>query len=639
MPVEAERTILRFGPYELNCRTGELLKFGHRLRLQDQPFQILLLLLEKPGDVVTRDELRQQLWRGDTFVDFDHGLNNAIKRLRETLCDSVDKPKYIETLPRRGYRFVGTVETDPTPVEIAAEPTLDVIRPPVPPMSGLRRMAAMAIAVLMVAATVVLLGFRSRFDSVPAIHSIAVLPLQNLSGDASQNYFAEGITDALTTELAQVHSLRVSSRTSAESYRHTDKDIRQIARELGVDAVIEGSIVREGNRVRINAQLIQARTDTHLWAHKYERNMSDILALESEVAGEIAHQVEATVTPTEKARLARPRSVNPGAYDLYLKARFCSQTLNRAENDCAIALLEQAVSADPTFAQAYAALALEYRTRAVDLRRSDDEWDQKAYVAAQRAVDLDPQLADGYTARGTLLWTAPNHYPHEAAIQELKQAIDLNPNADEAHHQLANIYNHIGLLDQAREQIGIAERENPGNPGTRFRVAINLIYSGEYEQALDRIRSSRDFMPSLWAFQTSFALVQLGRTDEAERLLRDSETNDHTETAALLRSMEAVVAARLGDTARADRKITEAIAMGSGFQHFHHTEYGIASAYALMNRRRESLQWLKRAAEDGFPCYPLYAHDRNLQNLRNDPQFVAFMTELQAQWQHYRESL
>jgi tetratricopeptide (TPR) repeat protein len=226
----------------------------------------------------------------------------------------------------------------------------------------------------------------------------------------------------------------------------------------------------------------------------------------------------------------------------------------------------------------------------------------------------------------------PNHFPNAAAVADLKHAIALNPNSDEAHQQLANIYNHIGLLDKARAEFVKAEALNPVNPATRFRIGVNLLYAGRYEDALMAIRDSRRFLPSLWAYQTSFALYQLGRGDEAAAFLRGSPQEDHTDTAALIRGMEAILAASKGDKRLSQAKIEETIRLGSGYQHFHHAEYAIASAYSLMNDHEQALYWLRRAAADGFPCYPLYARDKNLNNLRSDPAFLAFLSGLHNQW-------
>ena len=645
MEVAARHGNIQFGPFELNLLSGELSRLGRKVRLQEQSFQILAVLLARPGEMVTREELQQRLWPADTYVDFDHGLNNAVKRLREALGDSAEKPRYVETLPRKGYRFVGEIRLaksgiappaaaslpDPLPGSpVSAQPQLASSRP-----RGLRApvvISATLVAVLGLGSGLLVRTYLQH--AAPPIHSIAVLPLENFSGDPSQSYFAAGITDAITTQLAQVGSLRVTSRTSASKYQHGTTSVPQIARELHVDAVVEGSVERQGDHVRVTAQLVLASSDRHLWAKSYDRKLGDVLTLESEVAKDIVTHVKAVLTPGEETRLSRVGTVDPAAYDLYLQGRYYAQHLNKPDNDRAISLFEQAIAEDPEFAPAYAAIAYEYRTRGTELDRKDDIARQKAFVATQKCLELDPGMADCYTARATLIWNYANHFPSAAAVGDLKHALALNPNSDEAHQQLANIYNHIGLLDKARQQFQMAEALNPANPGTRFRIGVNLLYAGQYEDALLSIRDSRRFLPSLWAYQTSFAMYQLGRRDEAAAFLRGSPQDDHTDTAALIRGMEAILAASNGDRHLAQEKIAEAIRLGSGYQHFHHTEYAIASAYALMNEHEEAIGFLKRAAEDGFPCYPLYARDKDLDNLRSDPRFVEFLGNLHEQWQH-----
>ncbi len=511
-------------------------------------------------------------------------------------------------------------------------PTLPEV---IPPRLWRVRTSVVLSAVLIVGAgitTAVLV--RAPLHAAPPIRAIAVLPLDNFSGDGSQSYFADGITDAITTQLAQIASLRVTSRNSASKYRHGAASVPQIARELHVDAVVEGSVEREGDRVRVTAQLVQASSDRHLWAKSYDGKLGNVLALESELAKDIATHVRAALTTGEATRLSRDAAVHPAAYDSYLQGKYYAQRLNKTDNDRAIALFEQAIAADPEFAPAYAAISYEYQTRGTEVDRNDDIALQRAFVATEKCLSLDPGLAGCYTARATLLWNHVNHFPSAAAVADLKHALRLNPNSDDAHHQLGNIYNHIGLLDKAREQFQLAEALNPANPGTRFRIGINQLYAGRYEEAIQSIRESRRFLPSLWAYQTSFAMYQLGRREEAAAFLRGSPQNDHTDTAALIRGMEAILAASNGDRRLAHEKIAEAIRLGSDYQHFHHTEYAIASAYSLMNEHLEALEWLKRAAADGFPCYPLYARDKDLDNLRSDPPFKAFLATLHDQWQH-----
>ena len=292
MGLDVER--IRFGPYELDRATGELTKFGHKLRLQDQPFQILVLLLARPGEVVTREQLQRKLWSSDTFVDFEHGLNNAIKRLREILIDSAEKPRYIETLPRRGYRFIAPVEEPVAAATSPVEATASVGAHTVRTRSRWELVAAAAVLVL---ALIAAAGWRPTTAGTPPIHSLAVLPLQNRTGDPGQDYFVDGMTDELTTSLAQTSALRVISRTSMTTYTHTHKQVPQIGRELNVDGVVEGSVARSGERVRINVQLVQASTDRHLWAKSYEGDLKDVLALQREVDSAITSQIRIHATP------------------------------------------------------------------------------------------------------------------------------------------------------------------------------------------------------------------------------------------------------------------------------------------------------------------------------------------------------
>src|SRR5438552_11256467 len=267
--VHSGRATIRFGVFEADFRAGELRKRGVKIKLQEQPLQILQMLLQHPGEVVTRTELQQKIWPADTFVDFEQGLYNAVKRLRDALKDSADKPRFIETLSRHGYRFIGIID-----------------------------------------------------ETVRKIDSLAVLPLEDLSRDPEEDYFAEGLTEALIITLAKIGELRVASRTSAMQYKGVRKPLPEIARELGVDAVVEGTVLRANDRVRITAQLIDGPRETHLWAERYERDLRDVLSLQAELAQRIARQVQVKVTPQERAQLARTQPVDPEAYESYLKGRY-----------------------------------------------------------------------------------------------------------------------------------------------------------------------------------------------------------------------------------------------------------------------------------------------------------------------------
>ena len=316
---------LCFDVFELDVHAGELRKRGVKLRLQGQPLQVLATLLNRAGDVVTRDELRTHIWSADTFVDFDHSLHNAIARLREVLGDSVNTRRYIETLPRRGYRFIAPVTGVGIRPQGSAIQNGQATKAPVV-LSPTNTQAVLAFTLLSFLAVGSLLWLVRRAGhhtaAAPCLRSIAVLPLDNLSGDSSQDFFVDGMTDELITDLAKVGSLRVVSPTSVMRYKGTRKGLPEITRELNVDGIVEGSVMRSGQRVRITAQLLEAPTDHHLWAETYERDLGDVLGLQSEVAEAIALQIRAQLTPELQARLHSAHPVNPEAYEAYLRGRF-----------------------------------------------------------------------------------------------------------------------------------------------------------------------------------------------------------------------------------------------------------------------------------------------------------------------------
>ena len=621
---------------------------------------MLAMLLEKPGEVVTREEVKNRLWSSDTFVDFDHGLNNAINRLREALNDSADAPKFIETLPRRGYRFVAEVKSDappsieePRPIDAAVPGTPpNVIAPETPAdvavVSALpkRRVRAIwfAIASLATAAAVIfavhfLRAWTVGSDASMRIKSIAVMPLDNLSGDASQEYLADGITETLTTYLAQMRGIRVISRTSAMRYKGSKKTLPEIAKELGVDAIVEGSASRSGTVMHVNAQLIYVPGDSHIWAGSYETVNSSLVAIQREIAKEIAHKIGATMALESSAGASIKATVNPEAYDLYLRSEPYYGLETREANDQAIQLLEKSVEIDPQFAAGYAALATAYRTRASSLDINEPIWFEKANAAIAKALTLDSDLAEGYVSRGYLLWSRANGWAHQRAVSDYRHALELNPNLAEAHHQLANVYNHIGLLDKADEEIKKAVALDPLNTGIRFRVGINLLYQGKYDEALVGLRDSEKFLPPFWAFQTAFALQHIGKREEAVETVDRLVKANPLDQGGSLAAIEALLAADAGNVALAEHKIQEAIAKGKGYQHFHHIAYAVGSANALLNRHDQALQYLRMAAEDGFPCYPLFERDSNLDRLRNDPGFLGFLAEQKRQWEYFRAHL
>src|SRR5579862_4391525 len=369
---------VRFGLFEVDVRAGELRKKGVKIRLQGQPFLLLITLLKQQGDVVTREEVRRTLWPEETFVDFDHSLGTAINKLREALGDSAANPRFIETLPRRGYRFIAPVEvvdeSENRPVASGAPPdkkepvTGELLEARDPDQADLLKTTAVGarlrrplrwkmtgFAVLLLSAGfMILILLQSRPSAL--IRSLAVLPLENLSGDTSQEYFSDGMTDELITELGQISELRVISRTSMMTYKGARKPLPQIARELNVDAAVEGTVLRSGNSVRITAQLILASSDKHLWAHSYEVGLRDIFSVQKQVARAIAEQVRIKLNPTEQTQLNRPKAPSAEAYESYLKGRYFWNKRTADGLKRAVDYFNQAIEEDPVYAQAYSGL-------------------------------------------------------------------------------------------------------------------------------------------------------------------------------------------------------------------------------------------------------------------------------------------
>ena len=498
------------------------------------------------------------------------------------------------------------------------------------------------IGVLVVAGLFSLRFFRQR--STPPlpteIKSLAVLPMANLSSDPAQDYFADGMTETLIAGLAKVGALRVISRTSVMQYKGTNKSLPEIAHELKVDAIVEGSVQRNGDRVKIAVSLISTPSEQHLWSETYDRELRDVFTLQNDVVRDVTEQIQIKLTPQEQTRLATARAIDPTAYDSFLRGRYYLGRQTKADNEMAIKKLEQAVTEDPNFAGAHAELAQAYVWRLFLFTPDEKQWEEKANVEIQKALSLDQDLPEAYLARGRLLWTPGNRFPHEKAIEQYRRALASNPNLDEAQNYLALVYNHIGAFDEALKELQKAVAINPSNGLAQFRIAETLLFQGKYEEALAGLRSTpRDVNPALVEHETAWALLNLGRKEEASATI-EQYLKDHPEDyGGLFTSLEAVVAASGRQERRAEDKIKLAIERGKGFGHFHHTAYYIACAYALMNKPDQAVTYLEMAASDGFPCYPLFERDKNLDNLRQDARFIAFLEKLKQQWESYKKIL
>ncbi len=505
-----------------------------------------------------------------------------------------------------------------------------------------RKVALIALIAVIAMALAFVLWFRRSSKTPPAataaeIKSLAVLPLQNLSGDPAQDYFAEGMTETLINGLAKVVELRVISRTSVMQFKGSQKPLTQIAQELKVDAIAEGSVQRFGDKIRVTVRLIEAATEKPLWSGEYNRDLGDVLSLQNEIAQAVTQAIRLKLSPQEEVRLTQARRINPEAYDHFLRGKFFLSRQTRADNDAAIEALNRAVAVDPNFAGGWAELAQAYVWKLFLFAPNEKNLQEKAFVAVEKALNLDPNLPEAYLARGRLLWTPANHFPHDRAIQEYRRALALNPSLDEARNQLALVLSHVGLIDEALVELDQALASNPGNNLARFRIGESLLFQGKYQQALTALQDvPAEVNPSLIGHQLVLTLFNLGRKEEAaatlERFLRDYPEDNR----GLYTSLQAIFAASAGQQRLAEERIKLAVERGKGFGHFHHTAYHIACAYALMNRPEEAITWLESAANDGFPCYVLFETDHNLDNLRQQARFHALMTKLKQQREYYK---
>ena len=653
------KLIYEFGPFRLIPSERQLLRDEQPVPLTPKTFDLLVVLVESSGHLIKKDELLKRIWP-DSFVE-EANLSVNMSALRRALGEGPDDHQYVETVPRHGYRFVADVRQrwENGAEATASQPTengnreritdLEIPSSTLPAAAPSRRLSlhqwplALAGFLLLLVSIVAFNagGLRDRLFGTHTpirVQSLAVVPLRNVSGDAAQDYFADGITDAFINDLAKIDTLRVMSRASVMRYKDARNSPGEIGHDLKVDAVLAGSVARTGNRVRATLQLIHMPTGRTLWTADYDRDLRDVLTLQGEVRRDIAEKIGLKTPPRQDK--ANVTSVNAEAYDHYLRGKFYLYRQTREDNEAAIAALEQAVAKDPNFAAAYAELAQAYVWKLFLFAPGEKQLEEKAFVAVEKALALDPDAAVAYLARGRLLWTPANHFPHDRAIMEYRKALSLNPSLDEARNQLALVYCHIGALAEALQESQLALATNPNNNLAQFRIGQTLNFQGKYDEALSVLRTiPRDANPALVGHQIAWALFNLGKKEEASTLLEQLLKDHPEDTGGVFTSIQAVLAASAGQERLAEDRIKSAIEKGKGFGHFHHTAYHIACAYALMNKPELALKWLEVAAEDGFPCYLLFERDTNLDSLRQDEKFVTFLAKQKQQWEHYKTIL
>jgi TolB-like protein/DNA-binding winged helix-turn-helix (wHTH) protein/Tfp pilus assembly protein PilF len=617
VPETDTKQVIRFGIFEVDRRAGELWKKGLRVKLQDQPLQILLALLEKPGEVVTREELRAKLWPTDTFVDFDHGLNAGVKRLRDALDDSAENPRFVETLPRRGYRFIATIASDTIHGEHPAASPKKLKKWVLPLGVG----AAVVIALLAALARDAG-GLRSRLFShssvQPHIHSLAVLPLKNLSGDPNQEYFADGMTEELITELSRLTSLKVVSRTSVMQYKEEKrKPLPQIAQELHVDGVIEGSVLRSGNRIRIAAQLIYAPTDQHLWVETYERDLGEVLKLQGEVAEAIAHQVRIQVTPDQQVRFHSAPAVNPAAYEAYLKGQFYESDGTQASLTQAQGYFEEAAREDPGFALAYVGLADCYSELGTYRWMPPQDAYRHGSDAVQKALQLDPTVGEAHSTLGYLNWQY--RWDWQAAERELRRAADLNPNYVEGHETLVWYLAWSRRRDEALAEVQKIRALDPAYPYASVDESGVYYHQRDYKSLIEASQRAVLTNPNSWSSHYFLAVGYEGSgqleqaVPEYQRAVDLSQRNSDT-IAGL-----AHVYATSGKKAEAEKIVGD---LQRESKTGYVSPYMIAAICSGLGQKDKAFEFLEKAYQEKSPDIAYFIKaDLRMDPLRSDPRF------------------
>lgn len=677
MKTSSARTA-RFGPYSLDLRSGELQKFGNKIKMGEQSFRILCLLLDANGEMVTREELRDKLWASDTFVDFDHGLNSAVQRLRDCLSDSAENPRWVATVPRRGYRFVGQVdwqdnnkiapvvdsraqrletsrsaETQTAVNEEAGDcsnshrsvadltngngsksvlsaaalgPQLPVVVPEISSngVSRSRKSVALALLSILALSALIYVGWRFLRGVGPTKQvMLAVLPFENLSGDPGQDYFSDGLTEEIITQLGALspEQLEVIARTTSMTYKHTSKSVQQIGQELGVDYVLESSVRRDGDQVRIAAQLIRTRDQVHIWAQSYDRNITGSIVLQEEVARAVANQIEVKLSPVYANRSTRFHS-DPVANEAYLRGQYFVNQFTAQGYWKAIDYFHQAIDRDPEFAEAYSGLADSYRWLIITDTLSPSEAGRKMNDAARQSVQLNNSLAESHTALAGALMTFCD-WPR--AESEFQRANALNPSYPGLHRLYAALLASQKRHREALEEINQALRLDPLSLPNNAEVVRTMYYARDYDGALAQAQKAIQLDPAYYRIHFWLGRVygQKGMhqqaVGESEKVLKATPDS----TLGLTELAYSLAAAGRTADARTILRTLEERSRSSWVP-----AYNLAIIHLALKENDEALLYLQKAYDEQDWALLVLAAEPRLDPLRSDPRFLELCRKL-----------
>ena len=629
----------RFGPYDLRTRTRELYKHGTKLKLRAQPFQVLQALVERAGDVITREELRDLLWPEMMFVDFQHGLNAAISELRATLNDTASEPRYIETLPKVGYRIkvpVEVVETAGTASETAdlavlttrgegTETAIEFNGPAVKVNRGWKLSIGISLLALLgiVEGYLQWTGARVHPQAMNGRVMLAVLPFQNLTGDAGQEFFSDGLTEEMIAQLGRLDPahLGVIARSSVEKYKEKPEQVEKVNRELGVQYILEGSVRRGARNVRITAELVQTKDQTHVWAREYDRDISDLLALQAEIAKDIANEIRLTLgvpKPIEVAA-APVAPKNMETYELYLKGRYFWNKRTLAGFQKAIEYFDEAIRKDPQNARAYAGLADTYALMSGYAGMALRDHVPKAHAAARRAIELDEKLAEAHTSMAVVAQNLD--WDWITAEKEYRRAIELDPNFATAHHWYAEYLALMGRFDEAFVEIERARQLDPLSLIIASDHGAILYYSRQYDRAIEQFRAVREMDPSF--SRASLVVAAYNQEGRYEDSLADLKK--WPEEGVWNQANTAYSSGRLGREGDAKRALEELRRLERS-QHVDPLAFVVADLG--LGRNGEAMASLENAYEEHSPALTGLKVDPIYDPLRNEPRFQELLRRL-----------
>jgi TolB-like protein/DNA-binding winged helix-turn-helix (wHTH) protein len=638
--------VVQIEDVEIDLDRFEVRRGGRRVHLEKQPFDLLALLVRSRGNLVPRKEIAESLWDSNVFVETDRSINNAIRKIRLALGDDPEHPRFIETVPGRGYRFIASFSLSPDsqPESIPAQVVsrdgnrdansageraggmeVDLKRislsesAPISAALTQHKRWQMAAGITLIGAIVLAIAFvlvKSKdwlsFTSKTHIDSLAVLPLANLSEDAEQDYFADGMTDELITELAQLGKLRVISRTSVLRYKKTHLSLPEIARELNVDAVVEGSVVRSGDRVRISAQLLDARADRHIWAHSYDGELRDVLTVQREVAHEIAQQIRFSVSGEQKHE-APVRPPVPEAHDAYLQGRYHANKQTQKEVETALQYYRVALTKDPNYAPAYAAIAECYDYLALYYWKPRDALPQ-AKAAALKAVELDDSLADGHAVLGIVFLEFDFDWP--AAEREMRRALELNPSSD-AHLYYAEYLASLGRRDEALAEIERARSVDPFSLRVMSEGVFWEFIAHKYDLAIEAGQAALASEPNDAPLYSYLGLVYATQKRYAEAV-ELAQTARRMDQSPFIAAMVAYTYAAAGRRADAERMLS---GISEEIKEQYSCSYEIGAAHTALGELTEAFQWLNKAYEERSTCMVALKQDPRFDRLHSDLRF------------------